>query len=166
MPYLFRIPIHVLSKKAHTKKPYRKDKWFKGYAELNMRRNGAIEFNLRIGNGARDYKIAVSKWALFKMFLFHLSLRPIWQTKCEFFRSPELKKVEYEDIDQIPISKVMDDYVDAVDNLKMIIPTMTGDHKEHAERQMEQLLGRQWKIDLLRQIELSNGFKSNALPEK
>ena len=166
MSYLFRIPIHVLSKKSYTKKPYRKDKWFKGYAELNMRRNGAIEFNLRIGNNARDYKIAVSKWALFQMFLFHLSLRPIWQTKCEFFRSPELKKVEYEDIDHVPISKVIEDYDEAVDHLQMIIPTMTGDHKEHAERQMEQLLGRQWKIDLLRQIQLSNEMKSNALPEQ
>ena len=154
-----------MSKKSYSKKPYRKDKWFKGYAELNKRSNGAIEFVIKINNGARAYKIAVSKWALFQMFLFHLSLRPIWQTKCEFFRSPELKKVEYEDIDHVPISKVIEDYDEAVDHLQMIIPTMTGDHKEHAERQMEQLLGRQWKIDLLRQIQLSNEMKSNALPE-
>ena len=173
MSYLFRIPIHVLSKKSYTKKPYRKDKWFKGYAELNMRRNGAIEFNLRIGNNARDYKIAVSKWALFQMFLFHLSLRPIWQTKefdddgnRKFWADPRIEQVVYEDIDHVPISKVIEDYDEAVDHLQMIIPTMTGDHKEHAERQMEQLLGRQWKIDLLRQIQLSNEMKSNALPEQ
>lgn len=166
MPYLFRIPIHVLSKKSYTKKPYRKDKWFKGYAELNIRSNGAIEFNLRIGNNSRDYKIAVSKWALFQMFLFHLSIRPIWQTKCEFFRSPEVKTVEYEDIDKIPISKIIEDYGAAVEHLQMVIPAMNGEHREFAEHQMEQLLGRQWKIDLLRVIGVSKGLKSNDLPEK
>ena len=165
MPYLFRIPIHPLSKKAGTKK-YRKDKWFKGYAELNMRSNGAIEFNIRIGNGARDYKIPIGKWSLFQMFLFHLSIRPIWQTKAEFYPDKSIKEVIYEDIDRIPIRELIERYDDAVENLRMITPTMTGNHKKHAERQMEQLLGRQWKIDLLRQEELSARLKSNALPEK
>ena len=130
-----------------------------------MRSNGAIEFNVRFSNGARDYKIPIGKWALFQMFLFHLSLRPIWQTG-KIYPDKSIKEVVYEDIDRVPISRIIDDYDEAVDHLRMIIPTMTGDHKERAERQMVQLLGRQWKIDLLRQIQLSMGLKSNALPEK
>ena len=167
MSYLARFPIHVRSKKAFTKQPYRKDKYFKtGYAELNIRKNGAIEFNLRIGDQKYDFKITISKWSLYQMFLYHLSLRPIWQTKSEFYISPEMRKVKYVDIDKVPIADIIDDYDGAVKHLRLIIPTMDGEHKDHAETQMRNLLDRQWKIDILRQIRLSMDIETNGLPEK
>ena len=126
---ILKFPLNVLSKQVRSYGPDKTDKCFeRGYAELNVQRNGAISFLVRVGNEKCDYKIALDKWSLLQMVLYHLSLKPIIPTTSTWSPAAGIRRV----------SDIID--FDVTNPLQLIMSAMSVEQKEHLEAQVQNLL--------------------------
>lgn len=128
---ILKFPLNVLSKRVRSFGMYKNDKCFgRGYADLNIRKNGAISFLVRVGNEKCDYKIALDKWSLLQMVLYHLSLKPITPTKHALYISSGINMVRGSDAIDRGITGP----------LRFIMSNMSAEQKEHLETQVQNLL--------------------------
>jgi hypothetical protein len=166
MAYIAKIPITVYTKKARSPHiDYVRDEYTQGYLYLDIDNGGNIRMVLRFGNSRVSYKIHLPKWGVFQMFLYHLALRPIYKTDCNLWVDEKIENpVFHEDIDHILPEKIMSSYSRAVQHLHRIIPRMSEKGREMAEKQLENLLSRERKIDVINQIQKSNDVKTDGLP--
>lgn len=151
-----RFPISVGYKKTVTveqkkkdKKGYRPHKDLNGWANLGMDAKNNINFFITLQSKFGIYQIRISQWSLLKMLKYRLSLRPIHQTKTDFYAHRNIKKIPYyENIFNMPVEDVRKEYDNIVKHMKSLVRMSEGEQKERKELQLEDLLRREGQIDL------------------
>ena len=83
------------------------------------------------------------------MLKYRLALRPIHQTKTDFYAHESIKKIPYyENIFNLTVEEVRRQYDDVVKHMKSLVRMSEGEQKERKELQLEDLLRREGQIDL------------------
>lgn len=129
----------------------------KGYAHLGFDKKGRIFFSV-IGNTYNDdFRVVVSKWHLLQMLKFHLALKPIrkvndsklWLNERQLSKN-DMKKI---DLESITFKELSEAHEEVKVKLESYITRASPEGKRKAERQLQELVELQCKIDVLAGIE-------------
>lgn len=131
------------------KKGFLSHKDLEGWARLGLDAKNNINFFITLQSKFGIYQIRISQWSLLRMLKYRLALRPIHQTKTDFYAHESIKKIPYyENIFNLPVEEVRRQYDDVVKHMKSLVRMSEGEQKERKELQLEDLLRREGQIDL------------------
>lgn len=166
--YLSKCPAAVLEKQYNKKFKTCSFLNSSSYAYMEIDSQGRMKFNIKMHDHKKALVILVSKAHLFEMLLQHLTFRPIypyydqqdrgfdhiWTYDQKYQKLSDGSGLkQFPDIDKMTPIEIGDYHRDAVQHLAKYIPQVSGVQKARAERQMQKLLDRQWKIDILYEAE-------------
>ena len=138
-----------VEQRKRDKKGYRPKKDLEGWANLALDAKNNINFFITLQTKYDMYQIRISQWSLLRMIKYRLALRPIHQTKTDFYSHEAIKKIPYYDnIFNLPVEEVRKQYDRIVKHMESLVRLSEGKQKERKEAQFEDLLRREGQIDL------------------
>lgn len=160
-------PPHRQNSRTHTKRTHEQfsvyihDQHRHGYAYLTIDKLGKIYFVITIKDNAKKnwIKVGISKWYLYEMLLYHLTLRPIippdieTKTNTELWLDKHRNKNKIKDLDNLNWEQVQKDYGNAMVRVKDVVSVSTGKSKEKADAQLRKLIEYESKITMLKFID-------------
>ncbi|AKB26291.1 hypothetical protein MSMTP_2822 [Methanosarcina sp. MTP4] len=150
-------PASISFKKRGETTGYQSSVNCKGYAHLGFDKKGRIYFSVIGSTYNDDFRVVVSKWHLLQMLKFHLTLRPIrkvndsklWLNERQLSRS-EMDKI---DLESISFKELSEAHEEVKEKLEIYITRASPEGKKKAERQLQELVELQCKIEVLAGIE-------------
>ena len=121
----------------------------KGWAHLGLDTGNNINFFIILQSKIGIHQIRISQWSLLRMLKYRLALRPIHQTKTDFYAHEYIKKIPYyENIFNLPVEEVRRQYDYSVKHMESLVRMAKGKEKERKEAQLDDLIRREGQIDL------------------
>jgi hypothetical protein len=129
----------------------------KAYAHMGYDSLGRIYFFITGNTHNDDFRIVISKWHILQMLKLHLTLRPIRKANdCKlWFNENQLSKAEIEkiDLESITFKELSEEHKKIKEKLERNIQRASPEDKRKAERQLQELIELQCKIDILKGID-------------
>jgi hypothetical protein len=151
-------PASLAFKKIGTKK-FTRSVNCKAKVNLGFDRKGRIYFYITGNTYRENFRIIASKWSLLQMLKFHLTLRPIRKPDGHkvWLNERQLSKAEIEKVnmESITFKELSEEYKEIKDKLERYIQKTSPENRKKAERQLQEIVELQCKIDVLAGIEKS-----------
>lgn len=164
MTDIVTVPITIQSK-SHKQDRYYPDKFLKGYIKLRLRKSGRIDLYLTFSNSKRNYFVQIAKESMLNIIMYHLRIKPIYRdTKAA---RPWLKNIEEVKIDTNIQSDedIFKAYGQALRHIEDLIPHLSDRGKATAQRQWDNLVAAQRRIDLVEKVVKAKGLKAADLED-
>lgn len=163
--YLAKAPIEIQRRPKNSNR-YSHSYLDKGAVYLAMSRDRRLWIHIIFHNSKDSVKVVVSKWYLLQLLLCHLSFKPILpMPKKKLWFNTRVREIKPLDLDKLDPVEVQKDYYEALQHMREVIPYMSGEAKEKAQKQLENLLNREWQIDLIRRIQYCKEYPIESDPE-
>lgn len=154
MTYIAKWPISVISKnrnQAH----YRKQSEFnKCYGYLDLDKNNQLHLYFSLSGRKRSLRIDCSKEYLLEALLLNLSVRPIYRNKKEldsnmWINAHPGKLIEQQSFNAMPAPVLREKFTEVMSKMGMLAERASDKQQKLAQKQFEELQGKQWKMDLI-----------------
>ena len=157
-----RIDKKKKSSKKYSSKKYSSKNGYTGYLYLDVTEDHKINLNLRIKDKRNSIRVNIGKYAVYDMLMYHLSFRPIVRPKdAVVYLNERARSLKSEmDFGKLTPDQIKKEYEESIEELKSVIKVGAEPGRiRMAERQLDELVESNWKMNLFHDIWLAKNIK-------
>lgn len=163
MVYIAKFPVHAEEKKSSEKEYNHKSKYKTAYGYLTLDKGNRLQFFISLSNKRESMKITIAKHYLYDTLLANLMYKPIPRPRTvddHLWLNPNARALRtHRDFNQMTPDQMYATFEHALESITDTVINTSDNQQKRARVQFDDLVMRQWKMDLIYTIWQTENFK-------